>query len=242
MKKSTKTAVIILHGWGLRGSVYDEITALLKKEGFTVYSLDLPGFGSEKLKKRVMNLNDYVNFVRQFIKKKSLKNFVLLGHSFGGRVSIKFAATFPKEVRALILTGAPGIKQKLSFLRRTVRYVAVSIGELFRIKALLPLKLILRKALYFLIGEWDYYNSGDLRETFKKVIDEDLAPILPKVKVKTLIVWGENDTVVPLSVGKEMKKCIIHSKLIVLKNTGHKVPYEKPKAFFQAVLPFLKTL
>jgi len=187
-----------------------------------------------------MDLDDYVKFVRDFMKKKKLKKVVLLGHSFGGRVAIKFTTSFPQRVCGLILTGAPGIRQRLSFIRRVVQYVAISLGELFRIDALRPLYLILRKGLYFMIGEWDYYKAGDLRETFKKIIAEDLASDLSKIKVPTLIVWGQQDAVVPLSVGRQMHSLIPHSKLVIVKDVGHKLPYENPKAFSNACLPFLE--
>lgn len=237
-----KSTIIILHGWGLRGNSYREVTKLLEKKGCTVYALDLPGFGSEPLGKKKLNLDDYVNFVHDFIIKNKLTNVILLGHSFGGRVSIKFAIAHPKIVSALILTGAPGIKQKLSFIRRTVRYVAVSVGEIFRIPALFRVKHIFRKGLYFIIGEWDYYNAGDLRETFKNVIGEDLKSLLPSISVPTLIVWGENDTVVSLTVGKKMKDRIPNAKLIVIKERGHKLPYESPEEFFGTIYPFVKSV
>lgn len=237
-----KTPIIILHGWGLRGDTYREVTKLLKEKELTVYPLDLPGFGSEPLGKKKLNLNDYVLFVHDFITKKKLKNIILFGHSFGGRVSIKFATVYPKIVYALILTGVPGIKQKLSLPRRIVQYAVVSVGDLFRIPALFRIKQVLRRGLYFMIGEWDYYNAGDLRETFKNVIGEDLKSLLSSISIPTLLVWGENDTVILLSVGKEMKDIIPHSKLIVIKERGHKLPYESPKEFFEAIYPFLKSL
>lgn len=219
--------------------VFKEISNLLQKIGYTVYAPDLPGFGKQPLLFPKMNLNDYVDFVADFIKRNKINKVILLGHSFGGRVSIKFVNKFPNLVSAIILTGAPGIKQKLSFPKKTARNMAMIFTELFRFKALLPIKKILRKGLYFVIGEWDYYNAGDLRETFKNVIGEDLSPLLSKIKIPTLLVWGENDIVVPLSVGKAMRDKIKNSELAVIKNTGHKLPYEAPKDFFQTIKTFL---
>lgn len=237
-----KPSIIILHGWGLRGGVYKELIELLENSGFTVFSLDLPGFGSEKLRKQTMNLVDYANFVKKFMDRKKLKKVVLIGHSFGGRVAIKFATQFPENVQALILTGAPGIKQKLSFIRGLIQLTVISIGELFRIKAFSPMQHVLRKVLYFMIGEWDYYRAGDLRETFKKVISEDLSSHLSKIHISTLLIWGKEDKVVPLSIGIKMREDIPQSKLIIIKNIGHKLPYEDANAFFKACLPFLRQL
>lgn len=234
--------IIILHGWGLNGSVYMNLSNLLKVKGYEVFFPDMPGFGKELLRKKEMNLDDYVEFVRNFMKKKKIKRVILFGHSFGGRISIKLAVKYPNEVLALILTGVPGVKQKLSPLRTFIQYYAVSLGETFRIKALSSLKNILRKGLYFLIGEWDYYNAGNLRETFKKVIAEDLTPYLKRIKTPTLLLWGEYDRVVPLSIALRMKKYIPGAKLIVYKKYGHKLPYEAERAVADRAHEFLKNL
>ncbi len=234
--------IIILHGWGLRGSAYKDIEGSLKKEGYKVYAIDLPGFGAEPLGKKVMTLADYVTFVDAFIQKKKLKKVILLGHSFGGRVSIKFAVTFTTKVSAIILTGAPGIKRKLSFFRQTVRFAALCVGEIFRISALSGAKKIMRKGLYFIIGEWDYYNAGDLRETFKKVIGEDLSPLLSSISVPTLLVWGNNDMIVPVVDGYAMKNLIPKARLVVINDRGHKLPYEAPSEFLGAIEPFLNNI
>ena len=240
--KKEKLPIIILHGWGLRGSTYNKIYQSLKHVGYSVYALDLPGFGSEPLRKKKMTLDDYVDFVYDFIKSKKFKKIILIGHSFGGRVSIKFAIAFPEIVKAMVLTGAPGIKQKLSFSKSLLRHVAVIVSEIFRFQALLPLKYILRKGLYFIIGEWDYYNAGDLRETFKSVIAEDLSPLLSQVSSSTLLVWGNKDTVVPLDIGISMRDLIPNAKLVVIENQGHKLPYESPMEFFRPIISFIEKI
>lgn len=237
-----KTTIVILHGWGLKGSIYSKLSDLLKNEGYKVFAPDMPGFGKEPLVNKSMNLNDYVLFVKNFLEKKKLKKVILIGHSFGGRVSIKFSARFPQSVHAIVLTGVPGIRQKLSFFRKIIQYFAVSIGEVFKIKALLPVKHILRKGLYFMIGEWDYYNAGDLRETFKNVINEDLSFILSRIGAKTLLVWGSKDSVVPSYIGESMQRQIKNSELILIKGEGHKLLYTNPKKFADAILSFIKTI
>lgn len=237
MKKPT---ILILHGWGAHGGKYHQLVQLLKQEGFTPHAPDLPGFGREKLRKRVMHVDGYVEFVEKFIKEKNLNNVIIIAHSFGGRIAIKLAAVKIPQLRALILTGSAGIKSRLTIPKRIGMYVAITAGELFRFPMFLGVKDKLRKLLYFAIGEWDYYNSGDLRETFKKVVAEDLTSYLPKIKVPTLLVWGEKDIIIPRSDGMRMKELIPNATLVVVKGATHKLPYAMPHVFLEKILPFLR--
>ncbi|OGH23935.1 MAG: hypothetical protein A3J69_01950 [Candidatus Levybacteria bacterium RIFCSPHIGHO2_02_FULL_42_12] len=237
-----KKTILILHGWGVNGEKYQIIVGMLKEKGWVAFSPDLPGFGKEKLLKKTMNVDDYVDFVRDFIRKKKLSNIVLVGHSFGGRIAIKLAASGEGTITGLILTGSAGIKPKLALYKRFIMYIAILLGELFRFPLLANAKNILRKILYFAIGEWDYYNAGDIRETFKKVIAEDLIDYLHNIRVPTLLVWGAKDNVIQLIYGKMMKERISASALVVVEGAGHKLPYANPKEFINAIMPFLQKI
>ncbi|MDO8461042.1 MAG: alpha/beta hydrolase [bacterium] len=232
-----KKSVLILHGWGLSGKVYSKLFELFKKEGYRVYAPDLPGFGSESLKK-TMNLDDYVYFIYNFIKEHKLEKVILIGHSFGGRVAIKYAWKYPQNVSKLILTGVPIIRKK-SFIKQIAYLVAVFGGKVFSV---FPKKLkeFFRKTLYFVIGEWDYYKSGPLKEVFKNIIGEDLVSYVKEIKIPILLVWGENDGIVPVSDTKKIIEYMSNVKSVVVSNNGHKLPYENPVNFFEKILPFVK--
>ncbi len=66
-----KQPILILHGWGLRASVYKELEKFFEKKKYQVFLLDLPGFGDEPLISSNMNLADYVHFLNEFIAKKN---------------------------------------------------------------------------------------------------------------------------------------------------------------------------
>lgn len=234
-----KKTILILHGWGVNGERYSELSDILKKEGFNVFVPDLPGFGKEKLVKAAMAVDDYVLFIKDYIEKKKLNSIIVIAHSFGGRIAIKLASSKNSPVLKLILTGSAGIKPKLSLLVRGMQFIGLSMSELFRFSILRMFKNRFRKLFYFLIGEWDYYNAGDLRETFKKIIAEELTPCIERIKVPTLLVWGENDKIIHLSDAKKMEKLIPNSKLVVIKNRGHKLPYESPREFMNAISTFI---
>lgn len=238
MAKLFNCSIVILHGWGLRGDVYQKLKGLLEKEGFKVFIPDLPGFGTEPLRSKTMTLDDYVDFVDDFLKAKKIVKPVMIGHSFGGRVALKYAFKYPERVNKLVLTGAPVIRSGV-FKRKISRIVSIVGGQLF---GFLPKTKTdsLRKLLYSLIGERDYYKAGPLKEVFKNIINEDLVFYAKNVKVSVLLVWGESDRVVPVSDMKKIVKIIPHATFSVVKDVGHKLPYEKPEEFFKAIRPFLQ--
>lgn len=234
---SSKPSILILHGWGLSGAVYLKLARLLKREGFAVFVPDLPGFGKEPLRSQAMMLDDYVSFVDEFLKANKIDKLIIIGHSFGGRVALKYAFKYPQKTNKIVLTGAPVIRRRV-FKRKISLVAAIAGGQLFRF---LPkaTKDFLRKLLYFLIGEWDYYKAGSLKQVFKNIISEDLVVYAKNVKVPVLLVWGENDKVVPVSDMKKIVKIIPHATFSVVKDAGHKLPYEKPEAFVKAIRQFL---
>lgn len=81
-----------------------------------------------------------------------------------------------------------------------------------------------------------------MQEVFKKVIAEDLKPILAQIRTPTLILWGEGDKMTPLKDAFLAKDKIIQSKLKIFKNQGHKLPYEKPAAIAEEVTKWSQAL
>lgn len=233
-----KYPILILHGWSneMSGKRYQAIQSFLEKKGFTVLAPDLPGFGTNSVQKETLEFEDYVRFVHDYIKELNIKKVILLGHSFGGRIAIRFSARYPNLVEKLIITGASGIPHPLSSLRKKIVYVLTKIlRPLFFIPPFSLLYSFFRKLVYYSIGEMDYYKAGALRKTFKKVHKVSIFESLSKITAPTLIVWAENDIITPLADGQLMHNTIKNSQFVVVKNATHKLPYENPKEFVQAI-------
>jgi pimeloyl-ACP methyl ester carboxylesterase len=232
-----KHTILILHGWGLSGSSYQTLQHLLEQKGYRVFSLDLPGFGSEPLKNSSMQLSDYVFFVKEFIDKKKIIKPILIGHSFGGRVAIKYAYTYPQDVDKLILTGVP-IVRHLSMKKK----IAFVLSQLFKI-VLSPfpvsIKQFIRKGMYYLLGEWDYYKSGPLRDTFTNIINEDLTEYVSNLSIPVLLVWGADDRLTPAGDVNKILGLLPQTKFRIIAQQGHKLPYTNPAAFSKALDSFL---
>lgn len=154
-----------------------------------------------------------------------MKNVTLVCHSFGGRVGIKLSAKYGYLIKNLILIDSAGIRPKRDF----VYYL-----KIYRHKMLTKLK-IRHEA-----GSNDYKKlRGTIRETFKNVVNEDLSPYLSKIKVKTLIIWGNKDKDTPIYMAKKLNKKISNSRLIVLKGCGHFAYVERHTLFCEIVEKYL---
>lgn len=235
-----KVPIVILHGWGANSSTWQIPKTLLEKAGFSVFVPDLPGFGKEVLLKLPWSISDYVDFVLRFAKEKSQGKFILVGHSFGGRIAIKLAAEYPEKVEKLILTGVPARGGKT--LKALIFNLLAKIGKVFFF--LPPFSFfgpLVRKFLYYLAGEWDYYKTvGTMRQTFKNVINEDLVSLLSKINLPTLILWGKEDKLTSVLLAHFLKEKISQAKLVTLPTASHKFPYENPEVFVKEVVKFLK--
>lgn len=235
--------ILILHGWGnqvLGGKRFQEVKSLLEKKGYRVFAPDLPGFGQNTLKKESLTFEDYLLFVKSFIHEKKLKKIILIGHSFGGRIAIAFSSRYPELVSRLVLVSASGIPHALPSLKKKIAYVLTkTIGPIFAIPPFSFFYNFLRKLVYYAIGEMDYYKSANLKQTFKNVYQVTIVPDLEKIYVKTLIIWGENDTFTPVEDGKLMHAKINNSKLVIIPHAGHRFPYENPEAFVKEISTFI---
>lgn len=234
--------ILILHGWRIPVEHYLPLKNLLIKAGFKVFVPRLPGFNKkQKLQSSSYNLDDYVQFVIDFADKNKLDRFFLIGHSFGGRVAIKLSVLHPEKVKALVLTGVPAIRDK--DIKKLLFLILAKIGKaVFTIPPFCLLKEGARKILYGLVGEWDYYKTkGLMRKTFENIVSEDLASLLSKIKIPTLLIWGEKDKIVPVSIAQKMFNKIPRTNLVVISNASHKLPYENPDVFFERCLDFFQS-
>lgn len=226
--------LVMLHGWGQDCSTFWPLVDLLK-DTFTLWLLDLPGFGRSDLPNKPFTVSDYAETVKEFIEQNQIKQPALLGHSMGGRIGVKLAAKYPKLLKKLILEDSAGI-------RTIPMYKEVVLAILAKAcKYLIPLPFNLRtkaRHLLYTLLKSDYENVGAARDTFINLTKEDLTPDLAKIKTETLILWGENDQAVPPSDGKKMYRLIPNSRIEVIDEAGHFPHLEKPKIFVHFLKDF----
>lgn len=232
--------VLILHGWGGSSSSWVKVQRILVKSGFQVVVPDFPGFGKSKTPPEAWGLKEYSDFVLKVTEILGLDKFFLLGHSFGGRIAVKFTVTHPEKVQKLILCGSAGIIPKPGLKTRIIFLLARIGNAIFTPKILRRFKDGARNIFYIFLRHKDYVKAdGTMKEIIKKVINEDLSPELPQIKTKTLLIWGENDKLVPLKYGLIFNEKIKDSELVVLPQIGHSPNLEVPQKLAEIILRFL---
>lgn len=231
-----KQTIVILHGWQSKISRWQPLIKILKKK-YQLFCPTLPGFGQDQLLK-TWTLNDYCLWLKDYLMVNKIPNPTLLAHSFGGRIAIKFVAG-GGEISRLILIASAGIKSRKR-LKKTIFLLLAKIGKVFfSIPPFSFAKKFSRWLLYSLVREKDYYYaSGFLKSTMQKIIEEDLEPMLTKIKIPTLIIWGAKDTYTPLADGKIMNQKIKNSHLAIFDNAKHDLPFTRIKKISELIFNF----
>ncbi|NLC96280.1 MAG: alpha/beta hydrolase [Erysipelotrichaceae bacterium] len=207
--------VILLHGWGQNLTMMDYIFNHLK-DNFKVLSYDFLGHGESDDPKEPWGVQEYTDNLSDIINEFHLENPIIIGHSFGCRVAIRYASNH--KVNKMILTGAAGIKPK-----RGINYkVKVNTFKILKKIVNITGSLKLKESLSNKFGSSDYKNtSGVMRESFVKIVNDDVSDILETIKCPTLLVWGEFDEAVPLSMGEIMEKKMKDAALVVFEGDDH---------------------
>ena len=236
-------AILILHGWGGSSDSWMKVQEIVSKEGYQVIVPDFPGFGKSKTPPIPWGIKDYTDFVNEFIEKtcgESVEPFFLLGHSFGGRIAIKFAVSYPEKIKGLILCDSAGIKQKWGPKEKFIFRLSKIGNAIFTPKILTRFKNRARELFYIFLRHKDYVKAdGTMKETIKKVLEEDLLPELSEIKNRTLIVWGQGDRMVPVKFAHIFKERIENSQLLILPKIGHSPHLESPKELAEVILKFI---
>lgn len=248
--------IVLIHGTGASLHTWNDWTVKLK-ENYRVIRMDLPAFGlTGPNKNGNYTIKNYTKFLRDFLIKINVTNFYLVGNSLGGNIAWNYTADYPNSVKKLILIDASGLptnkKQpwifKMAktpiinslFLYLTPRSIIKdNIEQVYQDDSKITENLITR------------YHKMTLRTGNRKAfidrakIDfnlkaEENLNKLKSIETKTLILWGENDSWIPLNNGKRMDSLMQNSELRVLKNVGHVPMEEKPIESYNIVVQFLK--
>lgn len=234
--------LLILHGWGGTSDSWLKIMRIFGSQGYRIICPDLPGFGRSKTPPEAWSVSDYVNWLLGFIDVLGIEKFSLVAHSFGGRVAIKFAANYPEKLDKLILCDTAGVKTKPN-LKTTILLFFTELGNtIFSFMFLRMFKDGVRNLYHLFLRNKDYVKAkGSMKETFKKVLEEDLLSYLSKIKTKTLIVWGSRDRMVPLKYAYVFRDNIQNSQLEILQKIGHSPHLEVPEKLSQIIKKFLQS-
>ncbi len=225
--------IFIIHGWTYSMEGWDACASLLKEKGFEPVVLKVPGLTEPSQK--VYTLSDYVLWLEE--ETRGERNIILVGHSNGGRIAIAYAAKYPATLSKLVLMDAAGIvhNEPALELKRKIFGTLASLGKF------VSKSPALRKVFYKVVGESDYEKAPpNMRETMKNLISVDLKDELSKITASTLVIWGENDSVTPLSDGELMHEKIKNSKLEIISGARHSPHMTHPNEVVETLEKFFK--
>jgi len=237
--------ILILHGWGIGSKTWSRVKKDLEGRGCEVFVPDLPGFGSNPAPAKPWAIDDYADWVRDYCDKNNLSQFFLVGHSFGGGIAVKFFNRYSEKVKRLILV-APALVREKTYRYYLALTFAKSGKLLFSIPGLSYFQPIARKILYSLIGSRDYYKletekTLTMKDTFKKVISEDLRPYLKNIKVPTLLIWGKKDNMTPFKYTNLINKEISTLRFEAVADGEHVLNLQNPEILVEKIIKFIRS-
>lgn len=199
--------LLMLHGWGRNLTSLRPLAELLTPIANPLL-VDLPGFGDSPLPPACWSTKEYGDHLIQFLDDKKIKEFSLLGHSFGGKVALSLALKVPERVKKLILIAPSGLRPKKKMWQQMKHRLISSSGKLVKSYDNTFNTAYFSSTFAPKFGSRDYKNAGAMKNILVKTVNEDLSDELPKIETKTLILWGEQDLETPLEAGKRFAKLI----------------------------------
>lgn len=229
--------VVLLHGWGCDRNIWKSSIEVLRSH-FRVIAVDFAGFGASEEPRSVWGVEEYTRSVEALLKELNIQSPTLVGHSFGGRVSILYASR--NEVKRVVLSDAAGVKPRRSFTyyRKVYTYKLL--------KRALPLLIGDKKAQMLLdqrrakSGSSDYNRATPMmRAILSKCVNEDLCGVMPRIKAPVMLFWGDKDTATPISDAYKMAKLIPDTGLVVAEGAGHFAFLERAELWRASLMSFL---
>lgn len=265
--RSSDPALVLIHGFGGSTFGWRHVMEPLAASGWYVVALDLPGFGlAEKGWGGAYDHASHARFVLAVMNQMQINQAVLAGHSMGGNVVSWVAALAPERIRALALidaaivsptvtpSSAASTALSLPPLRRATRilirsaFTEATFGELlssaFAVKSAATPETIRGYAAASQLEDWDLALLGILRDAGANALPAPIEEIVAHsgAAIPTLILWGSEDSWVPISASESLRDALPAATYVVLPGLGH-VPFEEaPAAFTTALQEWLAAL
>lgn len=243
--------LVLLHGFLSSSFSFRHLIPLLK-EDFNVISVDLPPFGkSGKISSFKYSYHNLATTVVELMRSLGISQFNVVGHSMGGQIALNILLHYPDKATKGILLCSSGYLKKANLPLLLSSYIPYFHLYVKFHLAKSGVKQNLKNVVYdhsmindeMLQGYLSPFLEDDIFKALTMMIrhrEGDLASEeLQRIDAPCLMIWGEHDKVVPVSVGRKLKKDLKNSELVVLKETGHLLPEEKPEEVRRLISRFM---
>jgi pimeloyl-ACP methyl ester carboxylesterase len=247
--------IVFVHGLGGQWQNWLENLPRAAQER-RVIALDLPGFGCTPMPRPKITIPGYARCVDALCERLDLGRVDIVGNSMGGYIATEVAIQFPQRIDQLILVSAAGITsadlvhRPVLTLGRIAAAIATHGASRRRPIASRPKSrhmALLLVARHPSLLRADLAYEGFFKGTGKPGFEDallanleyDFRDRLPELRQPTLIVWGENDSIIPVKDAHEFERLIPDSRKVVMRDTGHIPMAERPAAFNDVMMEFL---
>jgi pimeloyl-ACP methyl ester carboxylesterase len=210
--------LVMMHGWGQNLRALQPMAELLADRA-RIHLLDLPGFGKTPPPPEDWDTIQYADRVLAYLDDRGLDRTDLLGHSFGGRVSMRLAYKYPDRVRSIVLINSGGLQRQRTFQQQLRSQWIKTMRSAFKISPVNRQALLDWHTQTY--GSRDYLNAGVLRGTLIKTVREDVTDIVGQIKAPVLLLWGEADTETPVEMAHRYHALFPQSELITVPRRDH---------------------
>ena len=229
--------VLLLHGWGDDHRTFSHLVTALSKH-YRVTAVDLPGFGATEQPKTAWDLTDYATWLEHFCAKAVIDPYVVIGHSNGGALAIHAIAHHKLQPKKLVLLASSGVRNIANLQRTGIKIIAKT-GKIATFWLPYETKRKLQKTLYGTVGS-DMLVAPTLIETFKRTVRQDIQDDASKLKIPTLLLYGNNDKATPVSDGKRLHGLIKGSTFTQVHGAGHFVHHDSAAKVTKQIEEFIK--
>ncbi len=224
----TGQPLVLIHGFGVSGHIWHRVIPFLARE-YQVFVVDLPGYGQSTYSetRAPWQLREMAPLLGKWLQAMGLTKVHLVGHSMGGAIAIHLASHAPELVKTLTLIDAAGIPFRSPFPALALRSVRSFVQ---RKNGAYPLPLVYDMLKPRLRLFW---------RSARQIASEDFRAEIATLSMPTLILWGEQDLLVPISLGYELYEAMPHAIFVSIPGSGHRPMLAHPALISGAVLAFL---
>lgn len=225
-----------------------------------VIAMDLPGFGYSPMPREPITIDGYVRLLEGLLDELQAGASAIVGNSMGGLIAAKLAITAPERVERLALVSPGGVSthqdprrvRALTAMRLIELALAGSVGWVAARPRLVTRRPRLRTVTLGVVARHPDRlpaplaaelvggaGKPGLMQALEAILTYNLRPRLPEIACKTLIVWGDNDRIIPVHDADVYAEMVPHSRKVIFADTGHVTQLERPTAFNALLKDFL---
>jgi pimeloyl-ACP methyl ester carboxylesterase len=244
--------LLLIHGLGAPQMWQRVIEPLART--FDVIAVSLPGFGESDCPPQLFSTKDYALFLNTLIGMVANSPVTIAGVSYGGQIAATFASMFPKRLINLVLIASTGLQQPRWYARYNLVWKSIAAVMNHTVMRSTPVLDMLSRRSYHNVGARpdDFvkkfaqpFSDRRKRDAWLNALRNVLSPepdfrkMIIAIHHPTLIVWGAEDTSVPVKYAHEFHRTIPNSRLEIISECGHSLPMEKPVELCEAIRNFI---